>query len=52
MKKEMVPITTNQDVLDIRAKYEHYGEDKNLNRDTAVYHIRQLLNEVERLRGM
>jgi len=52
MKKDLVPIQTDQDVLDIRAKYEHYGEDKNINKDTSVYHIRQLLLEVERLRGM
>ena len=52
MKKEMKLIETDQDVLDTRKKYEHYGPDKNINQNTAVYHIRQLLNEVERLRGI
>lgn len=52
MKSEMEPIETDDDVRAIRAKYAYYGEDKNINKNTAIYHIRQLLNEVERLRGM
>ncbi len=52
MKKDLLLIQTDVDVRDIRAKYAHYGEDKNINKNTAVYHIRQLLAEVERLRGM
>jgi hypothetical protein len=52
MKKDLVPIKTDEDVQAIREKYEYYGEDKNINKNTAVYHIRQLLKEVERLRGM
>lgn len=52
MKKDLVPIETDDDVRAIREKYAYYGEDKNVNKNTAVYHIRQLLLEVERLRGM
>jgi hypothetical protein len=52
MKKDLVLIKTDDDVRAIREKYARYGEDKNINKNTSVYHIRQLLAEVERLRGM
>jgi hypothetical protein len=39
---------TDDDVKAIKDRYSHYPE--NLNKNTAVYHVRQLLAEVERLR--
>lgn len=33
----------------IRAKYAHYGATENLKQGTAVSHIRQLLDELDRL---
>jgi nucleotide-binding universal stress UspA family protein len=34
----------------IRARYAHYGPTDKLKANTAVLHVRQLLDEVERLR--
>jgi len=36
-------------VSDIRARYAHYGETEKLNKNTAVWHIRLLLEEIDRL---
>ena len=41
---------TDEVLQKIREKYSHYPEDKKLNKNTAVYHIRLLLGEVEQLR--
>lgn len=43
----MKELKTVEDVAKVRQKYAYYGEDKNINENTAVYHIRQLLNFIE-----
>jgi hypothetical protein len=46
MPKSPVLLTT---VEAIREKYAHYGDTKKLHPNTAVLHIRFLLEEIERL---
>lgn len=33
----------------IRKRYAHYGPTEKLNKNTSVYHIRKLLEEIKRL---
>lgn len=37
------------DVEAIRKRYAHYGDTENLKKNTAVLHIRLLLEEIDRL---
>lgn len=45
MPKEKVRVSVDY----IRAKYSHYGDTENLHDNTAVLHIRFLLEEIDRL---
>jgi len=41
----------NTHIENIRAEYEHYGPTNKLKPNTAVLHIRQLLEEIDRLKN-